>query len=198
MTTTKRALFAFLGIFSWTCLASATFYPLDFEVEPNSTIATALANNNLGTSTAPGDGASVEGFLDSGDVDWYAFSVADDAYIGAAAFDNLGVGADAQFQLIDTSGSILAFDDDDGIGFMPSLDANISAGTYLLGVSAFADVTSATGLTELFDGIDNLTGGPTDADFSYKISLVTNVVPEPAAMTLLLIGAGILVIRRYS
>lgn len=171
--------------------ASAGLYD---EVEPNGTIADALANNHLGTYLAPGDGTLIEGYLDSGDVDWYAFEVAGDAYIGAAGFDPLGVGADAQFQLIDTSGSIIEWDDDDGVGLMPSLEANIPAGTYLLGVSAFADVTSSTGYSELFDGLDNNTGGPTDADFLYKVTIITNVVPEPTALSLLSLGA--LLIRR--
>jgi hypothetical protein len=178
-----------------TVTSAAGIRGLYFEVEPNGTVAEAIANNHVGTYMAPGDGTSIEGYLDSGDVDWYAFAVDNDAYVGAAAFDPQGVGADAQFQLVDASGTIIEWDDDDGIGLMPSLEANIPAGTYLLGVSAYADVTSSTGLTELFDGIDNLTGGPTDANFTYKVSIISNVVPEPSSLALLALG-GLLLRRR--
>jgi hypothetical protein len=192
----QRILTAILATVICTAFASAAdIRGLYFEVEPNGTVAEAIANNHVGTYVAPGDGTSIEGYLDSGDVDWYAFTVADDAYIGAAAFDPLGAGADAQFQLIDTLGTIIDWDDDSGVGLMPSLDANIPAGTYLLGVSAYADVTSSTGLTELFDGIDNFTGGPTDANFTYKVSIIANVVPEPSSLALLALG-GLLMRRR--
>lgn len=191
-----RIVTAALVAVSWSSFASAAFMPLYFEVEPNGTIPDAIANNDIGTAVAPGGGSSIEGFLDSGDVDWYAFSVAGAAYIGAAAFDNGGVGADAMFQLIDITGGILAFDDDSGVGLMPALDATIPAGTYLLGISAYADVTSSVGLTELFDGIDNVSGGPTSADFTYKISIIANVVPEPVGLTLALLGGAMLFARR--
>ena len=192
----QQLLTAILAIAACTTVASAAdVRALYFEVEPNGTVADAIANNHVGTYTAPGDGTSIEGYLDSGDVDWYAFDVDNDAYIGAAAFDNLGIGADAQFQLIDSMGTIIEWDDDDGLGFMPNLEANIPAGTYLLGVSAYADVTFSTGLTELFDGVDNNSGQPTDANFSYKVSIITNVVPEPSSLALLALG-GVLMRRR--
>lgn len=184
-----RNLVVVTAIVACASVASAAMQPLWTEVEPNDTIAAAIANNFIGNASAPGGGSSIEGYLHSGNVDWYAFSVDNSAYIGAAGFDNAGVGADAQFQLINAAGTIIEWDDDDGIGLMPSLEANVPAGTYLLGVSAYADVTSSTGMTQLFDGVDNLSGGPTVADFSYKISIVTNVVPEPASLALLVLGA---------
>lgn len=184
-----RSLVLVTALMACASVASATILPLWNEVEPNDTIATAIANDFLGTATAPGGGALIEGYLNSGNVDWYAFSVDNNAYVGAAAFDPAGVGADAQFQLITAAGTIIEWDDDDNVGLMPSLEANIPAGTYLLGVSAYADVTSTTGLTQLFDGVDNLTGGPTAADFVYKVSIIMNVVPEPASLALLALGA---------
>ena len=189
----KRACIALLAAVACTGVAFADFSPLWFEVEPNGSIAEAIANNFIGSAAPGGSGTAIEGYLDSGDVDWYAFAVEDEAYIGAAAFDQDGVGADAQFQLIDEFGTIIEWDDDDGIGFMPSLEANIPAGTYLLGVSAYPDVTSSTGLTELFDGMTS-TGEPTEADFAYKVSIVTNVVPEPAS--LLMLSLGLFLFRR--
>ena len=184
----KRAFIAVMATVVCTGFAFADFSPLWTEVEPNGTIAEAIANNFVGTATAPGSFTAIEGYLDSGDVDWYAFEVDNDAYIGAAAFDTDSVGADAQFQLIDEFGSIIEWDDDDGIGLMPSLEANIPAGTYLLGVSAYADTTFSTGLTELFDGVDSFTGEATEADFTYKVSIVANVIPEPASVVLLSLG----------
>lgn len=177
-----------MAILACASVASAAMQPLWNEVEPNDTIATAIANNFIGSAVPPGAGSSIEGYLNSGNVDWYAFSVSDSAYIGAAGFDNGGVGADAQFQLINAAGTIIEWDDDDGVGLMPSLEATVPAGTYLLGVSAYADVTSTTGLTQLLDGVDNLTGGPTEANFTYKVSIVTNVVPEPTSLVLLVLG----------
>ena len=184
----NRACIALLAAVACTGFAFADFSPLYFEVEPNGTIAEAIANNFIGSAAPGGSATAIEGYLDSGDVDWYAFEVEDEAYIGAAAFDPAGVGADGQFQLIDEFGTIIAWDDNSGVGLMPSFEANLPAGTYLLGVSAYADTTFSTGLTELFDGVDSFTGEATEADFTYKVSIVANVIPEPASVVLLSLG----------
>ncbi len=162
------------------------------EAEPNDTLATA---NFVGTLNAPGGAIVVDGDIDPGDVDWISFELTDLATLVISSLGTTTLGADAQFQLVDSGGTILEFDDDDGPGLLPALQVqNLPAGVYSLGVSGFPDATGGNGSTTLFDGLDD-TGAPHPEDFDWKVTISANIIPAPGAAALAGF-AGLAVIRR--
>lgn len=176
-------------------VASAANAGLVFEVESNDTPATA---NFLTTFTPPGGSIAVDGIKDIGDVDWFRFDLSD---LSTLVITTIGSSdlpePDTQLQLVAGDGTtIIDWDDDDGPGLLSSMNLiGLPAGTYYIGVSSFADATNANGLTMLFDGIDTITGMPTDEVFSYKLSIAVNLVPAPGSAALLGLG-GLFAIRR--
>jgi len=164
-----------------------------FESEPNDTLASA---DFVGTIGAPGGAIVVDGGITTGDVDWISFELTNTGTLVIASLGTTTPDTDSQFQLVDSGGTILEFDDDDGPGLLPAIQiTNLPAGVYTLGISTFADVTFATGLTELFDGIDNDTGQPTDETYDWKVTISANVIPAPGVAGLLGL-AGVAAIRR--
>jgi uncharacterized protein (TIGR03382 family) len=96
--------------------------------------------------------------------------------------------------LIDDTGMVIEFDDDDGVGFMPGLNlVDLGAGTYTLAVSGFDD-GGVDEDTVVFDGLQD-DGSPHPEDFEYKLSIAVNVIPAPGAATLAGL-AGFAAIRR--
>lgn len=158
------------------------------EVESNNTLATA---NDLGIFSDPGGSVLVSGVLDTNDVDWFSFTLADTATLSVfAAFSTAG-GADGVMQIVASGGDVIAFDDDSGLGLMPALQLeSLSAGTYYIGFSGFGDVDSTSVTTdELADGLGH------QQNFGYKLNIGFSVVPAPSAMALLGMG-GLVATRR--
>lgn len=176
-------------------LASSAQAGLILETEPNDTPATA---NFVGSFGPPGGSIAIDGVKTPGDVDWFEIELTDMATLLLSTIgsdeDPL---PDTQLQLVAGDGvTIIDWDDDDGPGLLSALNVvDLPAGTYFIGVSSFADVTFSTGLTELFDGIDNQTGVATVDTFTYKLTIGVNVIPAPGVAAVLAL-AGIASRRR--
>lgn len=165
--------------------ASAQFFS---EVESNNTLGTA---NFVGSFSQPGGSVLIDGTISIGDVDWFSFTLTDTASLAVFAGFSTGTNADGVMQLVNSSGVVIAFDDDSGIGFMPALQvASLAAGTYYIGMSGFGDAgSSSVGTTNVFDGLGH------QENFAYKLTLGVTVIPAPGAMALLGLG-GLVATRR--
>ncbi|MEL6739316.1 MAG: pre-peptidase C-terminal domain-containing protein [Planctomycetota bacterium] len=165
------------------------------ESEPNDVIAMA---NDLGTFGPPGDAVVIDGTITGGDVDWFEFTITSASPLTVAAAFDPTLAGDGQMMLVDSSGVVLAFDDDSNIGLMPSLQiTGLTAGTYYIGISGFADVgifDDPTGTTDIFDGLQD-DGSAHGEEFMYKMTLGMNIVPTPASAALLGLG-GLCMVRR--
>jgi hypothetical protein len=150
-----------------------------FEIESNDTLNTA---NDLGSYGVPGDGIVVDGMISSGDVDWFCFTLLDNAtMVVAALFDlNPDQGNDGVMGLFDSLGNAIEIDDDDGIDLMPALQAaDLAAGTYYIAISGYPD----------FDF-----EGDHEESFEYKLVIGLNI-PTPGALALMGLG-GLTIARR--
>ncbi len=169
------------------------------ETEANNTIATA---NFVAPVVAPGDSWVIDGSITPGgvgtpgDVDWFAFDLpAGSTFVAAGyALSVPNSQADGQFELVNSSGVIVAFDDDGNLGLMPSIQANgLPAGRYYLGISGFDDLGSISNPT-IFDGIDGAGPDGHTENWTYKLIVGVNVIPAPGGVTLACAGA--LALRR--
>lgn len=155
--------------------ANAAFY---LESESNDTQATA---NFIGSYIAPGDGIVVDGGINSvqaPDVDWFTFTTSNVTQIVVSVFGrpNSNVG-DSFLELYDSSGTLLASDDDSNVNLFSSLEyTTASGGSWSLKVRKFSDA---------------------GVDFNYKMIIGLNItpVPTPGAASLMAVG-GLLVARR--
>lgn len=121
---------------------------------------------------------------------------------------------DTEIGLYDSLGNRIADDDDDGYGLYSSLsfgstaptrqftqsgtmtvrvaadgrDLTLAAGRYWLGVAQFDTVWGNTNWTA--------TSGGAGSTGEFKVELRTGVIPEPATMSLLGLGAAALIARR--
>ncbi|MBK9118122.1 MAG: pre-peptidase C-terminal domain-containing protein [Phycisphaerales bacterium] len=167
------------------------------EVEPNDNVPSANANNYVGQFMIPGGSLLIDGYLSPGDVDWYAFDIAGPAHLVAAAYalpmsSNL---TDGQLMVIDAAGTIYAADDDNNIGFMPSIQVDLPGpGRYYIGISGYND-GNLPGNPTVFDGLTP-SGAPHTEDWAYKLIMGANVIPEPASLVLLALGALFVTRRR--
>lgn len=157
------------------------------EFENNNSLTFA---NDIGTFTEPGGSVIVTADLGVDDVDWFRFTLTDTATLSVfAAFspDN----GDGVLQVVSDTGDVFAFDDDSGIGFLPSLQlVDLAAGTYFVGFSGFGDAdVSSIASDELLDGLGH------DEAFGYKLAIGFTVVPAPASAAMLGLG-GLLACRR--
>ena len=157
------------------------------ETENNNTLALA---NDLGSIGAPGGSFIIEGSITDSDVDWFSFTLENEASLAffSAFTTNNG---DGLMQIVSAGGDVIAFDDDSGVGFMPALQIeNLAAGTYFIGLSGYEDVDATSVDTdELADGLGH------SENFSYKLNAGFSVVPAPGAMALFGLG-GILMTKR--
>ncbi len=105
-----------------------------------------LGNDTLAGATALDygtAGAAMDGALSAGDVDFYSFSVPGAAYV-TAQIDDFGDGnLDTLVGLFDSSGTLLAYNDDGGrsSGYNSVLEFAINTpGTYYWGVTGYPDI----------------------------------------------------------
>ena len=158
------------------------------EVESNNTLGTA---NSLGLFDVPGGSVIIDGAIGDNDVDWFEFTLAQDSSLAVFAAFSFGPSADGIMQLVSGGGDVIAFDDDSGIGFMPSFQfESLSAGTYYVGLSGFGDVgADSVDTDELADGLGHA------ESFQYKLAIGFTIVPAPGATALLGLG-GLAMTRR--
>jgi hypothetical protein len=148
------------------------------ETEVNNTLPQA---NPVGLFNAPGGSILVDGSITPTDVDWFQFTVTGPTQLVSATFGipNSTVG-DSILSLYDGAGVLLDQDDDDGIGNFSALEAVLAPGTYYLVVTGFPDFANT---------------GQHAENFTYKMSIGTNVVPAPGVLALLA-AAGLVGKRR--
>jgi len=157
------------------------------ESESNNTLATA---NDLGTYGVPGGSLLITGSITDSDVDWYEFSLSTTSSLTVFAGFSTTSGADGILQVVNSSGVVIDFDDDSGVGLMPALQIeSLAAGTYYFAMSGFGDVgVGSIGTTDLADGSHT-------EIFDYKLAVGFSIVPAPSAMALLGMG-GLAMSRR--
>lgn len=180
----KYTLLTAAAVFAGAAHAGGLF----IEVENNDTIG---SSNFVGAFSAPGGSLAVDGVLGVDDVDWFGFSVSDTATLSFFASFSNGAGADGVMQIVDSTGDVIAFDDDSGVGLLPALQIeNLAAGTYYLGFSGFGDADfTSVDTDELLDGVGH------SENFGYKLSIGFTIIPAPGAVALLGMG-GLVATRR--
>jgi len=193
--------------------AGAANASIFFETEGNNTMGTA---NNVGTFGAPGEGILIDGSITpgtvqtpggapgtAGDVDWFSFTVTGNTTFVASIFaiinsNPAGFTPDSQLIITNAAGAVLAFDDDENVGFMSSINTlALTAGTYFIGVTGYNDLNiGGTGGVQLPDGFtgNTQTSGHTE-NWTYKLIIGLNIVPTPGAAALLGLG-GLVAGRR--
>ena len=157
------------------------------EIEDNNSLFEA---NYIGMFDLPGGSIAIDGFLSTGDVDWFEFALADTASL--SFFAAFGSSGDGIMQIVTGAGDVIAFDDDSSVGFMPAIQIeNLAAGTYFIGFSGYGDVDASSVTTdELADGIGH------QEEFIYKLSVGFTVVPAPGSLALLGMGGMVATRRR--
>lgn len=158
------------------------------ESESNNTLATA---NSIGSFGFPGGTVLIDGTITEGDVDWFSFSLDADAGLAVFAVFSGTNNADPAMQVVNADGVVIAFNDD-SLGLLPAIQlADLSAGTYFVGVSGFGDQFSdSVGTTNIFDGLGH------GEEFAYKLTIGASVVPSPASIAMLGLGGAMMVRRR--
>ncbi|MEM9372627.1 MAG: PEP-CTERM sorting domain-containing protein [Planctomycetota bacterium] len=157
------------------------------EVENNNTLVLA---NDVGLFDEPGGSAIITADLGVNDVDWFSFTLGNTATLSVFAAFSPDMG-DGVLQIVSDGGDVIAFDDDSGIGFMPSLQlVDLEAGKYFVGFSGFGDADAGSiASDELLDGIGH------DESFGYKLAIGFTVVPAPTSAAILGLG-GLMLTRR--
>ena len=166
---------AVLACFAATALAQ----PLQ-EVEPNDSFDGAQV---LPDDFFDGFGAgSIEGTLAAKDVDFYMFDLSEGDFATASVFDFTPgdpFDNDSILGVFSPDGSLFAFDDDGGPGFLSAIAwVADESGAWAVALSGFGD--------------DDFVGDHGE-EFDYRMVLS---IPEPASLGLLLAGFGFLVRRR--
>lgn len=156
------------------------------EMETNDLLAdaTPLGRN----ATAFADVGIINLSAGGGDVDVFSidlfagdFLMANTAGIASAS---IGSDPDTIISLVDPTGTIVEFDDDDSQSFGSNYTVLITTpGTYYVAVSGFGD-SSVAPIGEAF-GTSSFTGAHTEEG---KYILTVSVVPSPAANTLAFLG----------
>lgn len=144
------------------------------EVEPNDSLITSQSLGSLSGALA------ILGQLETEDVDFYSFTLQADTLFSASVFDftpDRLDDHDSVIALFDSGGTMLASDDDEGIGLLSSLSFHIlQAGTYHMAISGFPD----------FDFV-----GDHGENFSYVLVIAASPIPAPAGFAIL-VGMGLM------
>jgi hypothetical protein len=133
---------------------------------------------------ASSGGFAFDGTIVPDDVDFVSLNLVAGDVVGVAVFDvNFSLG-DSVLQVLDPSLTEIAFNDDAG-----SLNSFVqfaagSSGIYTIGLTGFGG-----------DNLGVFTGIGHDEEFSYKLFVGVNRIPEPATLGLLA-GAAMLGLRR--
>lgn len=171
------------GALSCTAFGGGIF----LESEDNDSM---MMANDIGIFDVPGGSIVIEGILSDNDVDWFSFTLNDTASL--SFFAAFGASGDGLMQIVTDGGDVIAFDDNSGAGFMPTIQLfDLDAGTYHIGFSGFGDIDAGSvDSDELADGI-----GHTE-NFAYKLSVGFSVVPAPSGLALLGMGGMVATRRR--
>lgn len=168
------------------------------EVSPNVDTSGVFSAGTLGIG---GTATSVGEFIVADIFDTYTFTTtAAGAIVIETDEDPAGISmgdtVDTEIALFDSTGIMVAYDDDDGNGlysFLNDLSTEFAADDYTLVVSGFGSNISAAGVGVLT--LAEVTGGTSIGDYGVSISLVT-AVPEPTALSLLAIAGLVGFTRR--
>ena len=173
-------------------LAATTNAEVFSEMEDNNSLSIA---NDLGSYGEPGGSILVDGAIGAGDVDWFGFTLEDDASLSFFALFG-AAGSNGVMQIVTSTGDVIAFDDDSGLGSMPAIQIeDLDAGFYYIGLSGFGDAdASSVASDDLLDGM-SAAGGPHNESFGYKLSIGFTIVPAPGATALFGMG-GLMMARR--
>jgi len=130
--------------------------------------------------TELGDGVISAG----GDVDWFSFTITNDAYL---QFNFLAGGpGDASMQLVDSTGTVVLQSISGSIP-LSIQEIDLLAGSYFIGVSGL-DSDTAGDDSIMLDGMDGAVANT--ESFSYKLTVGASIVPLPTAA---LAGLGLLI-----
>jgi hypothetical protein len=147
------------------------------EIEPNNTFGTA---NFIPASAYPAGAFAFDGSIGPGDVDWIRFTLdgAPAFIIDAATFGipNSATGDNQIILVANNQTTILAFDDDSGVGLFSAFEVTVPAGSYYLGVTGYNDL----GLPNV-----HLPNGSHTETFQYKLTVGINPIPAPGSIALL-------------
>ncbi len=177
----------YMSIIAIAALSGSAMAGIISETESNNTLGTA---NDIGTFAAPGGSIAIDGVLGANDVDWYSFTLSEDASLTFIAAFGPSTG-DGMMQIVAAGGDVIAFDDDSGVGLMPAIQLeDLSAGIYYIGFSGYEDVDATSVDTdELADGQGH------SENFAYKLNVGFTIVPAPGALALAGMG-GLVAARR--
>lgn len=175
-----KKLIATTAILALSVAAFADPQPL-LEWEPNDTVADA---NFIDEMYYPYGGVAVDGDLAPGDIDFFSVDVGSGWLVTASVFDFTPAEPfdnDSLLGVFAPDGTLVDSDDDDGPGFLSSIHFfTDQPGTWTIAVTGFGD--------------ENFIGEH-EEDFGYKLVLGINI-PEPASLSLLLLGFAGVVRRR--
>jgi len=133
-------------------------------------------------ATAVNVPSQVDGTLDAGAVDWYSFSLTETLDLDINTLLSTGIG-DTELGLYDVDGNLIASNDDwGGGGYLSQILATLDAGDYYVALGGYNTTFGSIGW--------QVDGGTATGDYTLQI------VPEPAALVLIGLGALTLIRRR--
>ena len=152
---------------------------------------------DLGALTSGSLLASTGEFAAGGLLDSYSFSVTAPGTIDITTASDDGpliIDADTEIGLFDSSGKLLAFNDNKAVGtFSEIIGLDLAIGDYTLVVGSSDSNFESVGIG---GDIGSLNGGSTFGDYGVSLSFLGAPVPEPSSSCLVLCAALAIVARR--